>query len=390
MCANFGFGALVGGSQRSIIRDDRAAGDRRTYAVIALMMILVLTRRATRVFMRCDLARHRMAFLALSLAVTCITCWEAAQAAEPLKLRQPIACLPADGCLVQNYLDHDPSPGARDYKCGSLTYDGHDGTDFRLPTMAVMRAGVAVLAAADGRVSRVRDGEPDVKMTPDNPPAQGRECGNGLVISHRDGWETQYCHMAQGSLRVKPGDAVVAGQALGRVGLSGKTEFPHLHLTVRQHGKAVDPFAFEPTAECGSGTSLWDPTLGPTLGPLLAYRVGQVLNFGFSGEPVTMEGIESGSAGAAPPSREAPALVAFVRAVGLQAGDVQRMTLHAPNGDLLADSTPAPLDRPKAQYMMFVGKKRTVPQWPSGTYTATYTVKRGAEIAIEKRFDLVL
>ncbi len=58
-----------------------------------------------------------------------------------------------------------------------------------------------------------------------------RECGNGVVIAHAGGWETQYCHMAQGGLAVKPDQPVTTGQTLA-VGLSGLTEYPHLHFTV--------------------------------------------------------------------------------------------------------------------------------------------------------------
>ena len=112
-----------------------------------------------------------------------------------------------------------------------------------------------VVAAADGKVLRVRDGVEDVSIT-----GRGREsvanseCGNGVVVEHGNGWETQYCHMAKGSLSVKPGDTVKAGDRLGRIGLSGMTEFPHLHFTLRKDGKVVDPFAHgAPAKSCGGG-----------------------------------------------------------------------------------------------------------------------------------------
>lgn len=69
-----------------------------------------------------------------------------------LELELPIACVIGQTCFVQNYVDHDLSSGARDYMCGHQTYDGPDGTDFRLPSMAQERTGVAVRAAADGQV----------------------------------------------------------------------------------------------------------------------------------------------------------------------------------------------------------------------------------------------
>ncbi len=78
--------------------------------------------------------------------------------AQDICLRLPVACEIGKTCFIQHYVDRDPSPAAQDYQCGTLTYEGHDGTDIRIPTMAAQKAGVNVLAAADGKVLRVRDG----------------------------------------------------------------------------------------------------------------------------------------------------------------------------------------------------------------------------------------
>jgi hypothetical protein len=165
--------------------------------------------------------------------------------AQTIELKLPIDCEVGRSCFIQNYVDHDASPNARDYQCGTLTYNDHDGTDFRLTSLVAQRAGVNVLAVADGQILRMRDGVVDVLQKPsETPPADDRACGNGIVISHADGWETQYCHLARGSVTVKPGDRVAGGQSIARVGLSGRTQFPHLHLTVRHRGRVIDPFAF--------------------------------------------------------------------------------------------------------------------------------------------------
>src|SRR4051794_30715601 len=103
-------------------------------------------------------------------------------AAQPV-LSLPIACEVGRNCFVQNYVDVDPSQEAQDYRCGALTYNGHNGTDFRIPTVAAQRNGVEILTAAPGRVSRVRDGVEDVSARTKDPAAiSGKECGNGLVI----------------------------------------------------------------------------------------------------------------------------------------------------------------------------------------------------------------
>jgi hypothetical protein len=309
----------------------------------------------------------------------------AASAGAP-QLVMPLACEVGRSCAIQQYVDHDASSGDRDYRCGTLTYNGHNGTDFRLPTTAIQRAGIDVLAAAAGQVLRTRDGMPDALLAaPTDPSANRHACGNGVVLSHGDGWETQYCHLAKGSVRVRPGERVLAGQAIGRVGLSGRTEFPHLHLTVRHEGQIVDPFAHGAAeGSCDGGVSLWSPSFGNAL----AYRARAVLNVGFADGPVTMEKIESGETNGIHYSTEAPALVAFVRAIGLKAGDVQRLSVKSPDGQLIVDKTEEPLDRNKAQTMIFAGQRRPPEGWPKGSYRAIYGVLHGGQVVLEQRFSM--
>jgi hypothetical protein len=301
-------------------------------------------------------------------------------AAQTIELRLPVDCEVGRSCIVQNYVDHDRSDNARDYTCGTLTYDGHNGTDFRLLTVAAQQAGVRVLAAADGQVLRIRDGVVDALQTPKSLTSDDRACGNGVVIAHAGGWETQYCHMAQGSVAVKPGDRVKAGEAIGLVGLSGRTEFPHLHLTVRHQGRVIDPFAFGmPEGPCGKGAPLWSSSLSAAL----AYRERTVLNVGFASKAVTADQIESGEAGAIAVGADAPALVAFVRAVGLRAGDVQRLSILGADGRVLIERVERPLDRSKAQFMLFVGKRRPEGGWTAGTYLAKYQVTNAGKTVLE-------
>jgi murein DD-endopeptidase MepM/ murein hydrolase activator NlpD len=308
--------------------------------------------------------------------------------AQDISLRLPVACEVGESCFIQHYVDRDPSTAAKDFQCGSLTYDGHDGTDIRIPTMAAQKAGVAVLVAADGKVLRVRDGVADVSIAGRGRESVGNlECGNGAVIDHGQGFETQYCHMAKDSLKVRPGDAVRAGDPIGRIGLSGMTEFPHLHFTLRRDGKVVDPFAFGAEANsCGGGRSLWEAPAKAALG----YSAGSVLNKGFATGPVTMEAVESGAAEQDPPTTRSPALVAYVRAIGLKGGDIQILTLVDPDDKPLAENKAAPLDRDKAQWMLFSGIKSPPGGFRPGLYRATYTVMRGAKAAIMQSFTIDL
>lgn len=298
-----------------------------------------------------------------------------AQGGPPVPFVLPVACEIGRTCFVQNYVDADPGPGARDFACGSRSYEKHNGTDFRVLSLADKQRGVAVLAAAPGRVLRVRDGVQDVSVRERGLGAvAGQECGNGLVIDHGRGWSTQYCHMAQGSLAVKAGDTVAAGQRLGGVGLSGQTEYPHLHFTVRRDDRVVDPFAIDaPEGTCGlAQATAWAAPVEAAL----AYVPRAVLNAGFAAGPVTNAQVESGEAGTDPPGPQSPALVAFVRAIGLRQGDVQRMVITAPDGSEFVASSLDPLPRDQAQSLMFAGRKRPSTGYPKGEYRVRYVVLR--------------
>ena len=162
----------------------------------------------------------------------------ATSAAGEVVLEFPLDCTLDETCFIQQFVDDDPSAIATDFACGSLTYDGHKGTDFALNSLAQQAAGVDVLAAAEGTIMGVRNDMNDIlQITPDAPDVSDRECGNGVVIKHIDGFETQYCHMAKGSIIVSSGQTVQAGETLGKVGLSGQTQFQHLHVAVRKDGE---------------------------------------------------------------------------------------------------------------------------------------------------------
>lgn len=321
-----------------------------------------------------------VALLTLPLAAS-----RADLAAPPIVLDLPVACTLGTTCVIQQYFDHDRGPGAVDYHCGPMVYDGHDGTDFRVPSAADQRRGVDVNAAASGRVVGVRDAMADVDVRlAGTGSVAGRECGNGATIAHADGWETQYCHLARGSLRVRSGDVVAAGAVIGQVGESGEAAFPHLHLSVRHRGVKVDPFAAsEPAAACGRGASLWSATAARAL----AYRSPDVLNAGFAGGPVTLVAVEAGAV--PPPGAHSDALVAYVRVIGLAAGDVPELTLAAADGTIVARSILPPFVRNRAEQLLTVGTRQTGVRW-TGRYTGRIIVRRGAAVALDRGFTTTI
>jgi murein DD-endopeptidase MepM/ murein hydrolase activator NlpD len=309
-----------------------------------------------------------------------------AGAEEAISLALPIKCQPGVSCFFQNYVDHDASDKVRDYRCGGRSYDGHDGTDIRIRNLEIQRQGVEVLAAAPGRVVGGRNDMEDISVkTAGKAAIAGKECGNGVLIEHEGGWSTQYCHMAKGSVRVKVGDQMTTGQPIGLVGLSGDTEFFHLHFTVRHHGKIVDPFAYgAPENSCGGGRSIWAASLAEQT----QYRPREIIDYGFAGLAPTMELIESGEIGKHPVTPGSDALVAYVRTIGLQAGDQQSLVVQGPGGASFAANDLPALDRDKAQYLVIAGKKRREAAWLGGRYTATYRVIRDGGEVLRKTFDI--
>ncbi len=294
----------------------------------------------------------RLSLISLALALP----------AGAFELELPVDCTLGETCFVQNYVDHDPTAAVADPLCGPLSYDGHDGTDFAIPTLADMTRGVAVIAAAAGTVRAIRDGVPDSQPFP-----KGQDCGNGIAITHADGWETQYCHMKRGSILVSAGQTVTAGTPLGQIGLSGNTEFPHLHLSVRHDGAELDPFAPEATT-CGAAVDgLWrDP---------LPYLAGGIVDIGLSPAVPDFAAIKAGDT--TPFTTASPAIVVWAHLFGPRQGDALALSITGPTGEVIADTVT--IDRTQARSFRAIGRKGTA--WPAGDYTATAVLTRdGVEL----------
>lgn len=291
--------------------------------------------------------------------------------AQDFSLQLPIDCTLGENCYIQNYVDHDSSEGASDFQCGTLTYDTHKGTDFGLPSLAAMEDGVDVLAAAPGRVRGVRNDMRDVIYTPDlDGEISGRDCGNGVVIVHEGGWETQYCHLRENSVVVLPGDRVNTGDVLGQVGLSGRTQFPHLQLSLRRDGATIDPFDPDGTITCGapSAETLWATPLDAPEGGILAV--------GFATGVPDYNNVKAGTASAETLSPDAP-VVLWVFAFGARPDDVVTLNFDGPDGPLFA--TEDVLSRTQALVMRAGGLNPPDGGWPSGTYSGIVTFTRDGQ-----------
>ena len=94
-----------------------------------------------------------------------------------------------------------------------------------LTSYYLRKAGTALPAA--GTVTFVLDGRPDVPIGSTDSQYPG---GNNIVIDIGGGRYLLIGHLSPGSIQVKVGDQVKLGQPIAKVGNSGNTTQPHLHV----------------------------------------------------------------------------------------------------------------------------------------------------------------
>ncbi|PHS78390.1 MAG: hypothetical protein COB59_07165 [Rhodospirillaceae bacterium] len=218
-----------------------------------------------------------------------------------------------------------------------------------------------------------RDGVEDISFKERTTPlVSSLFCGNGLTIDHGDGLVTQYCHMKKGSVFFFKGDRVKQGDFLGYVGLSGQTEFPHLHFQVTKDKQVIDPFAgLDRQKKCGVGKQpLWDAKTLERLpyGPTVLY------NAGFSFQKPDYKAIRAGLYKAKVVSTKISALVAWAEMFRVKAGNKIIFEIYGPGGQKIHQKT-VNINADKAHYTAYSGLRRPGKEWPSGTYQTKITLK---------------
>jgi murein DD-endopeptidase len=118
--------------------------------------------------------------------------------------------------------------------------------------------GAEILAVANARVASLKDGLPENSGT-----TEGSErkitienvLGNYIVLDLGDNHFAVYAHLQPGSISVKVGDKVTAGQPIARLGNSGNSDAPHLHFQVVNGNSPLAaegvPYEFETFTQAG-------------------------------------------------------------------------------------------------------------------------------------------
>ena len=164
---------------------------------------------------------------------------------------------------ISNYVDLDPAypTRLRDYTCGTRTYDtnsgyNHRGIDYFIWPFSwhlMDQGAVDVRAVAPGTLIARGDGNNDRSCSmnaPDTP--------NYVIIRHADGTVARYLHFKNGSVTTRPiGSAIVAGEVIGKVGSSGISTGPHLHMELRASENAGAAVIEPHTGACNNVASGW-------------------------------------------------------------------------------------------------------------------------------------
>lgn len=267
-----------------------------------------------------------------------------------IKLEFPLDCDLGKTCWISNLPRHYLKDKQVDFRCGPNTYDDHKGTDFALKDYKQMREGVKVLAPFDGKIRATRDKISDVSVRiAGKNSVKGVECGNGVVISNGK-YEAQLCHLKKNSIKVKKGQIVKAGDVVGLVGLSGFTEYPHLHMSLRKDSKEIDPF-YGNQDGCGNKPeSMWKDKDKIHKNA----KTGIVYNYGFTFKQPNMEQIRKGKYITKQP--EYPeALVGFVDIFSVDKGDKIELSITDSYGKVVTARDHL-FGKYQARYFFFIGK----------------------------------
>lgn len=128
-----------------------------------------------------------------------------------------------------------------DYGTRQPDYPSHHGMDFVNDLGGVCHA----VAVADGEVVYVQNGIEGFDSV-------NYTAGNYVKILHENGTTSRYLHLRNGSICVKIGQKVKAGDKLGIEGNTGYSYGTHLHFDVQVDGEHVDPLPYL-TGEKGFG-----------------------------------------------------------------------------------------------------------------------------------------
>lgn len=286
----------------------------------------------------------------------------------------PVICTLGENCWPVNYVDLDQTEGVKDFKCTSKSYNNHKGTDFALASVVDMNKGVDVIAAADGRVLRTRDGETDALKSKADLNAikdDRKECGNAVLLEHGSGLQTIYCHLKRSSITVRRGDKISAGEKIAQVGQSGLAEFPHLHFGVIWEGAIIDPFTGQTIEQdcMAAENPMWQGAVD------VQYMPAAIFDGGFGSKSPDFAAIQRGEDNSKTIGKNSAAFTFWAGFYNVEKGDRITIDITDPNGEEFI-ITHQNVPKARARQYYFTGRKIGRVQLMNGTYTGTAKLMR--------------
>jgi hypothetical protein len=277
-----------------------------------------------------------------------------------IELDFPLNCKLGVNCWISDLQSHLLQKNKNkevDFLCKSKTYPGNIGTAFATRRNDHMNNSVEVISPINGRVKSVKDGINDISINEiDRQSPVSDKCGN-FVILVQDDFEIELCHLKKNSITVKVNDEVKVGQNIGQVGLSGATEYPHLHVNLRKI-KAnkkyveVDPFYGE-QKECGlTPKSLWT---NPQQMEKQAAKTGIIYNYGFAFNEIVAEEVRLWQKNNVTQPPTPNSIIGFVDIFSVNAGDKISLKIVDEMGKELASKTKE-FNQYQNRYFIYVSK----------------------------------
>jgi murein DD-endopeptidase MepM/ murein hydrolase activator NlpD len=203
-------------------------------AMLAAALLLVALRGA---FRGQTITRRRAAgFIGLVAVVAAVPCYrtypsshDGVPSAVPFRLPLDGPVRGGWGAPPRRVNHHVAAPGER--WAYDLLVTGPDGRSHRGDGRSLgdyHAYDLPVLSLADGLVRAARDGEPDNAIG--SSWRGSSAAGNHVVLEVAPAQFLVVAHLRAGSVRVAPGMRVRHGDPLGRVGNSGKSSEPHVHV----------------------------------------------------------------------------------------------------------------------------------------------------------------
>lgn len=319
--------------------------------------------------------------LIFALAILLIAPTSYAQ--EPIPFPEftfPLKCELGKTCWIARYVDRRQGADRADYTCGDRSENNHSGTDFTLSNMGDMAKGVAVLAAADGVIDVTRDGITDEFATKENYAAKNKiGLGNVVRIKHEGGMFSYYGHMKKGSILVKQGQIVKAGQKIGEVGMSGLSAYPHMHFALQYNGKWYDPFDKKSMAASCSRKKTDSAWKTP-----ISYEGLTLLPASFSTAP-----LDAHSQWAVPHSeisKDSEVLFLNGRTFGTLKGDKWLMKIWRPDGSIAKEYTTSTTKNQQV-HRRYIGLRRPTGGFMPGIWTGEILIIRQAKDGTIEKFE---